>query len=131
MKILAFIVIATGALISPLTAQTKDPLWDEDRISNTTVLLFQKLSNGSADIGSGTIITRNGRHYVLTASQVSKKMKNDAKIIFRLKGDKPGIFDLLPLTNGKSLKWQQHPIADITIIDLDSQDNSIKTILVD
>jgi hypothetical protein len=58
-------------------------------------------------------------------------MKNDAKIIFRLKGDKPGIYDLLPITKGKSLKWKTHPIADIALVELETQDQSIKKILQD
>lgn len=128
---LLFIIIAFAGTVSPLSAQTKDSLWDEDRISNATVLLYQKVNNTSANIGSGTVIIRNGRHYILTASHVSKEMKNDAKVIFRLKGDKPGIFDLLPIIKDKILKWQDHPVADIAIIELESKSNSVKTILED
>jgi hypothetical protein len=131
MKILTFIIIAIAVLISPLSAQTKDPLWDQDRIANATVLLYQKISDTLAKSGSGTVIIRNGRYYILTASHLAKELKNDAKVIFRLKGDKPGIFDLLSIIKDKSLEWEHHPVADIALIELEAKSNSIKTILED
>ena len=131
MKIPAFIIIAITLLISPLSAQTKDPIWDQDRIANATVLLYQKISDGLGKVGSGTVIIRNGRYYILTASHHAKELKDDAKVIFRLKGDKPGIFDLLSITKDRPTKWTHHPVADIAMIELDAKSNSIKTILED
>lgn len=131
MKILTLIIIAIAVLISPLFAQTKDTLWDQDRIANATVFLYQKISDTAAKSGSGTLIIRNGRYYILTASHVAKELKNDAKVIFRLKGDKPGIFDLLSITKDKSLKWNHHPVADIAMVELDTKGSSFKTILED
>ena len=129
--IVLFIFIAIVGLISPVAAQTKDPLWDQDRISNATVLLYQQLDNTSASIGSGTIVIRNDRFYILTASHVAKNLKNNAKVIFRLKGDKPGVFDLQSLIKDAPPKWEHHPTADIAAIKLGTKSNSTKTILED
>lgn len=125
MKILTFIVIAVTLLISPLSAQCKDPIWDQDQIANATVLLYQVKG------GSGTIIVKDGRYYIITASHVAKELKTGSKVIFRLKGDKPGIFDLLPITKGQTLNWKHHSVADIALIELDPKNGSIKTILED
>lgn len=124
-------ILLIGGLVSPLAAQTKDLLWDLDRVSNATVLLYQQINNSSASIGSGTIILRSGRYYILTASHVAKELKNNAKVIFRLKGDKPGIFDLQLISKDKPPKWEHHSIADIAITALDAKSSSIKTIFED
>jgi len=131
MRSFALVIIALAMLIVPQLTQANDLLWDEDRISNATVLLYQKLDNAKASIGSGTILSRDGKYYILTASHVSKQMKKDAKVVLRLKGDKPSILDLFKISKDKSLKWKQHSVADIAIIELETQDKSIKTILED
>lgn len=131
MKITTFVLITITLLLFPLFAQTKGPLWDQDQIANATVLLYQEISTNSGKVGSGTVIIRNGRHYILTASHHAKELKSDAKVIFRLKGDKPGIFNLLSITKDRSSKWKHHPVADIAIIELDAKSNSIETILED
>jgi hypothetical protein len=107
------------------SAEGKDPIWDQDQVSNATVLLYQP----KGDSGSGTVIVKSSRFYLLTASHVAKGLKNDSKVILRLKGDKPGIFDLLPLTKNKSLNWKHHSVADIAMIELDSKNGSVKTLL--
>ncbi len=121
--------IGIALLAIPSFAYTKDLLWDEEMLSNATILLYQQISRSEAKSGSGTIIIKGNRYYILTASHVSNDMKNDAKIIFRLNGDKPGIYDLLPITKGKSLTWKIHPVADAAIIELETQDQSIKNML--
>lgn len=125
------LILLIGGLVSPLAAQTKDPLWDLDGVSNATVLLYQQVSDSSARIGAGTTIIRSGRYYILTASHVAKELKSNAKIIFRLKGDKPGIFDLQLIAKDKPPKWEHHSIADIAITELDAKSNPIKSILED
>lgn len=118
------IFIALIVLTVPSFVQAKDALWDEEKISNATVLLYQNPNNG----GSGTIIKGNGKYYLLTASHVAKNMKNDAKIVLRLKGDKPGIYDLLSNVKDKSLNWKHHTIADIAMIELEPTNISIKNL---
>ncbi|MHC4686918.1 MAG: serine protease family protein [Planctomycetota bacterium] len=125
MRILTFIVIATTLLFSPHSAQTKDLILDQDQIANATVLLYQVKG------GSGTVVVKDDRYYILTASHVAKELKNGSKIIFRLKGDKPGIFDLTSITMGQSLNWKHHSVADIALIELDAKNEFIKTILAD
>jgi hypothetical protein len=126
-QIILFIGLA--ALIIPNLVQSKDLIWDEEGISNATLLLFQKINNDKVFIGSGTIVTKGDRYFILTASHVSKELKNDAKIVFRLLGDKPQIVDLLPIAKNKSLNWKQHPIADIALLELEIFDESIRTLI--
>src|SRR3972149_5428383 len=118
------IFIALILLTVPSYSHAIDALWDEEQISNATVLLFQNPNSG----GSGTIIKGNGKYFLLTASHVAKNMKNDAKIVLRLKGDKPGIYDLLSNVKDKSLNWKHHPIADIAMIELESINISTKNL---
>ena len=105
-------------LNNPLFSQVDEAIWDQNQISNITVLLFQQISDTTADIGAGTIINHQDRYYLLTANHVTKKLKNDAKLIFRLSGDKPGIINLLPIVKNNSLEWKNHPVADISLIEL-------------
>ena len=113
----------------PNLVEAKELIWDEDSISNATPLLAQKLDDGRLSIGSSTIVSKDDRYFILTASHVSKVLKNDSKIIFRLSGDKPQIVDLLPIAKNRSIDWKQHPIADIAIIELDVIDESIRTLI--
>jgi hypothetical protein len=108
-----------------LYSQKTDSLWTQDELSNATVLLFQKINDTTSSSGSGTIISISSRYFLLTANHVAKELKESAKIIFRLAGDKPGIYDLLPLTRAKKLIWKNHPIADMSMIELFANNNNI------
>lgn len=119
MKIYILVLLSIVILISPLSAQTKDPLWDQEQIGNATVLLYQQISDKSAKVGSGTVIVNNGRYYILTASHHAKKLKSDAKVILRLNGDRPDIAALQSISKNHSTKWKHHPVADIALIELD------------
>jgi hypothetical protein len=79
--------------------------------------------------GSATIVVKDNRYYLLTASHVAKELKDSSKVVFRLKGDKPSIHDLLPITKAKSMSWKHHPVADVALIELDPGNPSIKTII--
>jgi hypothetical protein len=127
MKKLILLLFTFTVLTAPSLVHAKDMLFDEEQISNATVLLYQHKGNS----GSGTIIRGNNKYFILTASHVAKDMKTDAKIVFRLKGDKPGIYDLVTCVKGKSLSWKHHPIADMAIIELEPIDTSVKKLLAD
>lgn len=99
-------------------SQKSDSLWSIDEISNVTVYLYQQINDTSGKGGTGTIITHNNKYYLLTANHVSKEMKLNSKIVFRISGDKPGILELLSLTKDKKLKWTDHSEADVSIIEL-------------
>ena len=91
---------------------------DQDQISNVTVLLSQRLPDSTRASGTGTVISNDSTFYIFTASHVAKLMRNDAKVVFRLPGDKPRIVSLLSLTNTDTLQWRYHSTADIAIISL-------------
>jgi hypothetical protein len=118
MKGIMLIVLTIVSLGNCLLAQVVDSLLDLQKLSDLTVMLYQPTTDTSAETGSGTIINHNGRLYLLTASHVAKEMKNDAKILFRLGGDKPEILDLLRITPKNALEWKHHPTADIALIEL-------------
>lgn len=105
-------------------AQNKDPIWDQDQVADATVLLIQGRGGASA-----TIVVKDTSYYLLTASHVAKELKDSSKVVFRLKGDKPGIYDLLPLTKAKSMAWKHHPVADVAMLELDIGNAPIKTII--
>jgi hypothetical protein len=105
-------------LSNQLFSQVSESTWDMDQISNITVLLYQATSDTSGNIGSGTIINYNNKYFLLTANHVAMILKENSKLIFRLTGDKPGIINLLQVVPNKSLIWRNHPVADISMIEL-------------
>lgn len=107
-------------------AQVGNSLWNQEQISNITILLYQPQVDTSGVIGSGTIVNHQGKYYLLTAGHVAKEMKNDAKLVFRLNGDKPDVVDLLLLVKDNLLKWKNHSIADLSLIELIAINEDIK-----
>ena len=125
MKISKIALITTVLIILPLSTLSKEPLWNQEQITYPTVLLYQKISNTLAKVGSGTVVVNNGRYYIITASHLAKEMKSDAKVIFRLKGDKPDIANLLSISKEGSTKWKHHPVADIAMVELNQKNKTI------
>lgn len=113
-------IIYTILLFFVMTNLDAQPikLWDLDGLSDSTVLLYQQIDNTKASSGSATIISFRQKFYLLTASHVAKDLKNDAKVIIRLDGDKPKIINLIENSNNKSIIWTHHPIADLAILEL-------------
>ncbi len=103
----------------------KDSLWTIDEISNVTVLISQKTTDTSNTSGTATIISHGDRYFLLTANHVAKDMKIDAQIIFRKKGNKPFQLDLLRLSN-HSKPWIHHPVADISLLELQPSNLDLK-----
>jgi hypothetical protein len=111
-----------------LYSQKIDSTWSGDNISNATVYLQQRLSDSSGIGGAGTIIKKAKRYFLLSASHVTSQLRKDAEIVFRMDGDKPLIRPLNSLVKGR---WEDHPIADISICELagtsdDSVDLALK-----
>ncbi|MBX2932013.1 MAG: hypothetical protein KF781_08720 [Chitinophagaceae bacterium] len=121
-----FIFLTVSFATSIASYAQRDSLWSQDDISNVTVFLYQEISDMSAQSGSGTIINHNGKYFLLTANHVAKEMRNDAKVVFRIAGDKPGIVDLLALSKTHSLKWTTHPIADLSLMELATTNKEIE-----
>ena len=113
-----YLITIIFILNNHLSAQVDGVKWNQEQISNITVLIYQATSDTTADIASGTIINHKDRYYLLTANHVTKKIRNNAKLICKLSGDNPGIIDLLPIVKNNALDWKDHPIADISLIEL-------------
>jgi hypothetical protein len=122
-----FLIVLLVIFVNPFSSYSqRDSLWSQDEISNVTVFLYQKTSDTSGKSGSGTIISHNGKYFLLTANHVAKEMRNDAKLVFRVSGDKPGIIDLLVLTKNHKLNWTNHSIADLSLIELTAVNKDIE-----
>lgn len=104
----------------------KDSLWNLDGVSNITVMLYQKITDTNGFNGSGTIINHHGRYFLLTANHVAKLMKDDASIVFRTNGDKPAIMPLKLLAKDQQIKWLNHNVADLSIIELSTTDGNVE-----
>ena len=120
------IVLLTSLLTSNSLYSQRDSLWSQDDISNITVFLYQKTSDSTGTTGSGTIISDNGKYFLLTATHVAKEMKNDAKVVFHVAGDKPGIINLTLLSKSHNLNWANHPIADLSLLELTAVNKDIQ-----
>jgi hypothetical protein len=121
-RIILFAIVAAVSVTS-LYAQNKDPIWDQDQVADATALVLQEKG------GSATVVVKDNKYYLLTASHVARELKDSSKVVVRLKGDKPSIHNLLPLTKAKSMAWKHHPVADVALIELDPENPSIKTII--
>jgi hypothetical protein len=108
-------------------AQT-DSLKTEDELSDCTVMLYQQMTDTTSNSGSGTLISIRDQYYILTASHVAQLLKDNSKIIFRLSGDKPGIFNLADLTQNHILNWKIHPIADLALLHVYPSNEQLKAI---
>lgn len=95
-----------------------DLSWDQEQISNVTVLLYQPIDDSTGYVGTGTIISQNSRYFLLTADHIALKMKDDATLVLRLDGDIPLKVNLKSLIENNSFNWQSHQIADIALIEL-------------
>ncbi|MCH7964905.1 MAG: hypothetical protein IH852_13315 [Bacteroidetes bacterium] len=121
-KLFLFIIVIN----SPILCQVEGDIWDQEQISNITVLLHQQINDSLASIGSGTIVNHQNTFYLLTATHIAKKIKNNAKIVFRLDNDKPDIVDLIQIVKDNKLTWDDHSVADISIIELVPHNEKIK-----
>ena len=113
--------------LSESRAQVTGKLWDQDQLSNVTVMLYQPESDTSGLIGSGTIVSGDSLFYIFTASHVARVMDRNAKVIFRMPGDKPGIVNLPDLVPDSTTHWQFHKVADIAMIRLSPPSNILMT----
>jgi hypothetical protein len=95
------------------------------QIFDMTILLNQKINDSTFVSGTATIISHKNNFYILSASHVTEKMKADCKAVFRTENDKPGIVELRHLVSSDSIKWQNHPIADISILKLSPRDTNL------
>lgn len=106
-----------------LLAQKPDSLYDINRLSNLTVMLYQPLTN---ELGTGTIIKHINKFYLLTANHVANQMHAGAKIVFRVGNDLPAFVDLAKFNKGHPIKWVNHQIADLSITELIPFNDDIK-----
>ena len=113
-------------LISNILYAQKDSLWNLDGVSNVTVMLYQKFNDTAGINGSASIVNHNGKYFLLTANHVAKEMKNDASIVFRVNGDKPAILKLVSTVKDHKLSWVNHPVADLSLIELATNDKNIQ-----
>jgi hypothetical protein len=102
-------------------------MWDEERLSNATVLLYQppQPTDTAGEIGAGTLIADGPNYYLMTATHVAKMMRSDAKLYLHLAGDRPAVVGLLSTTGDTVLEWHNHPIADISMIRLMPRGDSV------
>ncbi len=107
------------ALINALVfSKQSNNRWTQDQLSNVTVLLYQQISDTSSSIGTGTVISQNSRYFLITATHVAIKLKKSSKIVFRLNGDKPKVYDFVSFFKSQKFSWEHHPIADLSMIEL-------------
>lgn len=123
-----FILLAIClSCFSPKMFSQIDSLWNLDGVSNVTVYLYQKTSDTTGKNGSATIINHNGKYFLLTASHVAKEMKHNANIVFRVANDKPGILNLIDIAKNRTLNWNTHPVADISILELTAINKDVES----
>lgn len=126
-KLLFFLLLFSNCFsYSQSTTKVRDSLWTVEDISNITIYLKQKKLSGSIG-GTGTIIKRQNRYFLLTANHVAKEMNDNPQIIFRVNNDEPASIDLIKLTPHNKLIWISHNEADISIIELLPINNDVKT----
>lgn len=92
--------------------------WTRDQLSYATILLYQSIDDTSGNIGTGTIISLDSRYFILTANHVAQRLLDNSKIIFRMKGDKPKIYNLKLFMSDSRFNWKHHATADLSMVEL-------------
>jgi hypothetical protein len=85
----------------------------------------------NASVGSATILKHDKRYFLLSAQHVTKELKDDSKMIIRENGDKPKIINLKSIIKNNDLTWINHPVADLSLIELIAKDDSLKNYFED
>lgn len=66
--------------------------------------------------GTGFIVVRNSRLYLVTAQHVAASIQFDAKATLRGLNDEPLTFPMSQLTQGRSIQWIYHHEADVAVL---------------
>lgn len=106
-------------------AQNDSTLFDIEYLSNSTVLLYQQKTPTQGSVGSATILKHEKKYFLLSAQHVTNELKDDSKVILRQKGDMPKIINLKSIVKNNELKWKNHPIADLSVIEIKTNDKSL------
>lgn len=98
-------------------AQEKQPYFlTSDELAITVVNLRKPLKSGHENTGTGSFITKDNKMYIVTATHVAKNMDSLAYVIIEDKKSLPVRLKLKELA--PNIKWKNHPIADLSILEL-------------
>ena len=99
-------------------------------LTNTVLNLRQQISPTNSNVGTGTFISHNGKLFIVTAEHVAKDMQLDFKVVVKGVNDLPIELSLEDLTQqNSSIKWINHPVADLAILELNPKINILQTTL--
>lgn len=99
-------------------SQNEKKQWNQQELSDVSILLYRQITDTTGESGTGTIISNGTRYFLLTAAHVSRNMDKKSQIVFRIGNDKPLIKQFKDLTLDPKIIWVRHDVADIAIIEL-------------
>ncbi|MNK15588.1 hypothetical protein D3C87_337340 [compost metagenome] len=101
----------------------------DSEISLISPMLLRMTSNTNSKVGSSTIIKAFSRYFLLTAAHVSVSMDDQSYLWFANSDDTPNKILLKNLTINNEVRWYNHGIADLSMIELKVPENeSLKKI---
>ncbi|HNY64813.1 MAG TPA: serine protease [Deltaproteobacteria bacterium] len=110
----AFLILAATLLLTSATA------WAGaiDSVEPCVVFLTREAGGGKASaFGTGFLVDREGRPYLVTASHVAKDLGADFKIVMPGEGGRP-VVDRM-----QGVKWIVSPSADVAYTGIDKDDH--------
>jgi len=99
-------------------------IFTSDQLAFATINLRKEIAPNNVKVGTGSFIQTKTDLYILTASHVANIMDKDAVIVISDVNGKPIVFKLSDITD--SVKWVNHPIADMAILKLKLSEAQLK-----
>jgi len=99
-----------------------------DQITNMVVHLRQPIVGGFK-VGTGTLVTKDGRPFILTAQHVANDITSTGELVVKGPGDLPIVLPVGKVIDGHQIQWTPHPEADLAAFEIKPQDKETVTAL--
>jgi len=114
-------------LVNLTSAQNNRKIFTSDDLAQVVVNLRQKKTDTTYINGTGIFIAHDNDLFILTATHIAKEIKINCEIIISGENDTPTSLMLNQLIKTEKPNWQNHEIADLSLLKLyPPKDISIK-----
>ncbi len=101
-------------------------IYTREQIAPAVCNLKQPLLNGKFLLGTGFFLTAQGCLYLVSASHVANKLKEDAEVVVSDVNSRPVILSWHQLIGSDNVpNWKTHSEADISILELSPDQETI------
>ena len=109
------------AILLSFTTQGQRLSFEKDSIANAIINLRRDtIIKGVSQTltGTGTLISKGDKIYIVTASHVAKVIDSRGIVIIKGRNDRPISLHIKDFVEGNTTNWKIHPDADVAILEL-------------